>query len=257
MSAPARQFQQRGRVWAAYAVHGLTASGVVLAFAAAAEVAAPSPDPRWVFFWLLLAGLVDAIDGPLARKLEVKIFAPGIQGRVLDDIVDYLTFTFIPLMLVWRMGWLAGPDLLWIAPALVASLLGFANTGAKQEDDGFFGGFPSYWNFVALYLGWLAVEFAPAGRVVTTIAVLFFALLTVLPVRFIYPNLAPAPWRAAVLIGVGLWLLLLVAMLPAYPHFPAWAPRGWLLAGIFSYPLFYALLSVALDLRDRRGNTRT
>ncbi|MDN5939008.1 MAG: hypothetical protein L0H83_10140, partial [Salinisphaera sp.] len=160
--------QPRGRVWAAYGVHVYTAMGAVLAFVAAAALCQPSPDPRWVFFWLLIAGLVDGTDGPLARALAVKTYAPLIQGRVLDDIVDYLTFSFIPLLLVWRMDWLAGPELLWVAPALVASLLGFAHTGAKEEALGFFRGFPSYWNLVAYYLGWLAVGYGFAGEVAAT-----------------------------------------------------------------------------------------
>lgn len=244
---------RRARVWAAYAVHALTASGVLLAFAAVAEISLPSPDPRWVFLWLLLAGLVDAIDGPLARRLQVKTYAPRIQGRVLDDIIDFLTFSFIPLLLVWRMDWLAGPDLLWIAPALITSLLGFANTGAKQEELGFFGGFPSYWNLVAYFIGWLAVAYAPAGRFIGVAVVLLFALLTVAPLRFIYPNQAPRPWRAVVLIGAFLWLALLIATLPAYPHLPSWAPRSWLIAGLIGYPAFYFLLSFVLDWRARRA----
>lgn len=240
------------RTWAAYGVHVYTASGMIFAFLAVAELTRPAPDPRWVFVWLLLAGLLDATDGPLARKLQVKVHAPQTQGRVLDDIVDYLTFTFVPLLLVWRMDWLAGPDLLWIAPALIASLFGFANTGAKQEKLGFFRGFPSYWNLLTLFIGWFAVEFAPAGRYVATVLVLGCALLTLLPVRFVYPNQAPQPWRSPVLIGAWLWLALLVATLPSYPRFPEWLPEALWIAGVFTYPVFYVALSVTLDVRARR-----
>ncbi len=66
----------------------------------------------------------------------------SIDGRTIDDIVDYLTYTFVPLLLMWRMGWLPQPAVLWIAPALVASLFGFANTAAKDETAGFFLAFP-------------------------------------------------------------------------------------------------------------------
>src|SRR5690606_6141911 len=115
-------------------VHIYTASGVAAAFMAMALVCLPDPEPRWVFFWLALAVFVDATDGALARRWRVKETAPGIDGRKIDDILDYLTFTFIPLMLVWRMGWvpLPGPlpylgGLIFIVPAMIASLLGFAS----------------------------------------------------------------------------------------------------------------------------------
>ena len=169
-------------------VHLYTASGVLLAFLATAEICTPAPDVRVVFVLLAAAVLIDATDGTLARRWEVKRWLPGIDGRTIDDLVDYLTYTFVPLLLIWRMGWLPEPAFVWVAPALIASLFGFANTGAKDESGGFFLGFPSYWNVVAFYAG-LAHRYY--GPWVNAIAVLFLALLTVLPVRFLYPTLAP------------------------------------------------------------------
>ena len=111
----------------AYAVHVLTASGVVAAFLAVAELLDEAPDERVVFAWLVVAVVIDAVDGSLARAWDVKRLAPDINGRTIDDIVDYLTFTFIQLLLVWRMGWVPfAPGILgvaWIVPALLASLL--------------------------------------------------------------------------------------------------------------------------------------
>ena len=119
-----------GRKIRAYLVHILTASGVAFAFLAMAEVVGGGLDPRWVFGWLTLAVLIDAADGPLARLWDVQSHAPRIMGGTIDLIVDYLTFTFIPLVLVWRMDWLPGWDGLWVTLAMVASLFGFANTSA-------------------------------------------------------------------------------------------------------------------------------
>ena len=225
----------------AAAVHLYTASGVVLAFLATAEICAPAPDPRAVFLLLALAVLVDATDGPLARRWEVKRWLPRIQGRTIDDIVDYLTYTFVPLLLVWRMGWVPEPGELWIVPALVASLFGFANTGIKDEAGGFFLGFPSYWNVVAFYAGPLYHHYGAAPNAA---ALLLLAVATFLPLRFLYPNLAPRPWRVPVVVGALLWLGAMLAMLPDYPRVPAWAL--WL---SLVYPGFYVALSFRLAAR--------
>jgi phosphatidylcholine synthase len=195
-----------------WAVHLLTASGVLAAFQAVAEIVSAGTDPRRVFAWLFVAVVVDAVDGPLARRWQVKRTVPQIDGRTIDDIVDYLTFTFIPLLLLWRMEWVPAPAALWIAPALVASLLGFANVAAKQESDGFFLGFPSYWNIVALYAG---IAFVRWGPWLPGLAVLALAALTVMPVRFVYPNLAPPRWRIPVLGGAVAWAVLLLLLLPS------------------------------------------
>ena len=234
---------------AGYAVHAFTASGVVCAFLAVAEVCSRDPDPRLVFLWLAVQVLIDAADGPMARAVNIKRVAPRIDGRTIDDIVDYLTYTFIPLLLVWRMGWVPAPAGLWVAPAMVASLFGFANTGAKDESGGFFLGFPSYWNIVAVYLGLWYVRVGPWPGA-ALIAVL--AVLTVLPVRFIYPNLAPHPWRWPTLIGAMLWAGLLAAMLALpYPRVP-----DWLLWASLVYPALYVALSLWLDARARASTGR-
>ena len=241
-----------GRKARAYLVHLFTASGVAFAFLAMREVVRVDLDPRWVFGWLTLAVFIDAADGPLARRWDVKLYASRILGATIDLIVDYLTFAFIPLVLVWRMNWLPGWDGLWVVLVMVASLFGFANTSAKQSKDGFFLGFPSYWNVVAYYVGLLAVEYGTIGSYVSLAAVLVLAVLTLVPVRFVYPNRAPAPWRAVVTVGGIAWLGLLLALLPTFPELPAWGD-DWVLWGSFVYPAFYFGLSGWLDWSDRQS----
>ena len=240
----------RHRPLAAYCVHLYTASGVVFVFLSAAELCSDAPDVRWVFAWLILTVLIDATDGPLARWVDVKRHAPRIDGRTIDDLVDYLTYTFIPLLLIWRMGWLPswGDDArtagVWVVPAMIASLFGFANQGAKQEAEGFFLGFPSYWNVVAFYVGW-SQRYVPSWVWVPVL--LGLAGLTVAPVRFIYPNLAPKWLRPATVLGAGVWGILLLACLPSYPASP-----GWLVGLSLIYPVFYLGASIRLDLAARR-----
>ena len=230
----------------AYAVHLLTASGVVAAFLAVAELFDDAPDERVVFAWLVIAVLIDAVDGPLARAWDVKRFAPDIDGRTIDDIVDYLTFTFVPLLLVWRMGWVPfAPGLLgivWIVPALLVSLLGFANVGAKDEAAGYFRGFPSYWNIAAFYAGLAFHGLGEKGPWINGVVLLVLSALTVSPVRFLYPNLTPQPWKLPVMLGALAWLSVLLGMLLLYRQVP-----GWVLAVSLIYPAFYVTLSILLD----------
>lgn len=221
---------------AGYAVHLYTASGIVFAALAMLEVCSADPDVQRVFLWLAIAVLVDATDGPMARAVDIKHSAPAINGRTIDDIVDFLTFTFIPLLLIARMQWVPQPVLLYVAPPLMASLLGFANVAAKIEEHGFFLGFPSYWNIVAFYF---AIFTPTYGTTVNGIALLLLAVLTVTPVGFIYPNLAPRRWKPLILIGAAVWGLLLAAMIAMFPDVPK-----WLVLASLVYPLVYVAVSL-------------
>lgn len=234
-----------GRILA-YTVHLLTTSGVVCAFLAARELTEESFDPRWVFLWLIGAAIIDSADGPLARRWKVGSNAPRIDGRRIDDIVDYLNYTFIPLLLVWRAEWL--PDGLGavVVVAMGCSLFGFANVDAKMEEAGLFLGFPSYWNVAAFYIGLFDAALGPAGAWVNLGIVVGLAILTLLPVRFVYPNVAPEPWKRLLLFGAAIWTGLLLWMLPMFPHPPAWATVLSL-----AYVVFYLFVSVLCDLKSR------
>ena len=220
---------------AAYGVHFFTASGIIPSALAIREIASPQCDPRVVFLWLLLATLIDAFDGPLARKYHVKRFAPNIDGRTIDDLIDYLTFAFIPLLLIWRMEWLPSGTGWTVMLAMASSLLGFAHVHAKDEERGFFRGFPSYWNAFALYAGVFSSLYSPW---LTAITMWVLTVLTVLPVWVIYPNLAPRPWRIWILGGAALWTLTMIAILWQYPR-----PRTELLIISLAYPAFYIYAS--------------
>lgn len=230
----------------AYAVHVLTASGVVAAFLAVAELLDEAPDERVVFAWLVVAVVIDSVDGPLARAWDVKRLAPHIDGRTIDDILDYITFTFIPLLLVWRMGWVPfAPGLagaLWVVPAMLASLLGFAHVRAKDEAAGYFRGFPSYWNIAAFYAGLAFYGLGDTGQWMNGVMLLALAVLTVSPVRFLYPNLTPRPWKLPVMLGAAAWLAMLLGMLLVYRRVP-----GWVVGVSLIYPAFYATLSILID----------
>ena len=135
---------------AAVAVHVYTATGVVLAllmvhFSYQGDVEA--------VLWLFLAAMVvDGTDGMLARRLHVKTVVPNFDGALLDNIVDYITYAFAPMVLLWANGYLPDGAAGGVVAAipLLASCYQFCRTDAKT-DDHFFLGFPSYWNVVAFY----------------------------------------------------------------------------------------------------------
>ena len=232
----------------AYGVHVLTASGVILALLSLGELFSAEPDLRWVFGYLGAAIIIDAVDGSLAREWDVLTYAASTEGHTLDDLVDYLTFTFIPLVVVWQMDWLVGPATLWVAAALMASLFGFSHAEAKQSETGFFRGFPSYWNLVAYYIGLIVVAYPVVGPWLMTGLVILLTILTLVPIQVIYPTRAPQPWRMPVLIGAVAWAGLLLAMLPTYPDLPVWGDP-WLFYLSLVYPLFYGVLSYVVAYR--------
>ncbi len=120
----------------AYLVHLLTATGAVLAMLAMLE--AVQLDWAMMFFWLVVAFGVDGIDGPLARATSVKENAPRIDGVLLDLIIDYLTYVFIPAFALFTSGLLPGWTG-WFAIIVITftSALYFADTRMKTDDNSF------------------------------------------------------------------------------------------------------------------------
>jgi phosphatidylcholine synthase len=223
---------------AAWGAHLYTASGAVLAFLAAR--AAFEQDYRAAFFWLALQIAVDATDGTLARRAQVSTRTPWFNGAKLDDIVDYLTYVFVPALVVWRAGLVPGALMLVVVSAiLLSSAYGFNRDDAKTADH-FFTGFPSYWNIVVFYLmvaGW-------SGGVNAGILVVF-AVLVFVPIRYVYPS-RTVRWQAPT-IGLGVaWAVLMVLMLWEYPN----VSRGAFWASL-AYPAYYFAVSLLLHFRSR------
>jgi phosphatidylcholine synthase len=167
----------------AWGVHLYTALGLVIAaYVAVLLVEGGHEAFRWSFILMAVATFIDATDGTLARKFEVKKVLPLFDGRKLDDITDFLTYTSLPLLLIWRAH-LLPPGTEWcLVVPLLSSAYGFCHASAKT-DDGFFLGFPSLWNIVAFYLyalqvtGWVAM-----------LVLIVLSALTFVPTRYLYPS---------------------------------------------------------------------
>ena len=183
----------------ALAVHLLTATGAV--FAMLAMLAAVNGKWDMMFVWLVIAFFVDGVDGPLARKYDVKSNAPMFDGVLLDLIIDYLTYVFIPAYALFASGLLAGWTG-WFAIIIItfASAMYFADTRMKTKDNSF-QGFPGCWNMAIIVIfattpnHWVILGF------VSLLAVLMF-----LPLKFVHP-VRTERWRAVTLpialAGVG------------------------------------------------------
>jgi phosphatidylcholine synthase len=164
----------------AASVHLLTASGAVLALLALRAV--HQGDWRMMFVWLGAALIVDAADGPLARKLEVKTVLPRFSGERLDLIIDYLTYVAVPAYALTEAPLLPDYARLPAAAAIfLSSLFHVADLESKTEE-GYFVGFPAIWNIVLLYL--FALGLLPY---LALAVVALFVLATFVPLLAAHP----------------------------------------------------------------------
>ncbi|MGK5172426.1 CDP-alcohol phosphatidyltransferase family protein [Geodermatophilus sp. CPCC 205761] len=219
------------------AVHAYTASGSVLALLIV--LAAVEGDPVTAL-WLGLAALVvDGTDGMLARRLRVKETIPWFDGARLDDIVDYLTYVFAPVVLLWTTGSLPSGAAGWVVAALplLASSYQFCRVDAKTDDHTFLG-FPSYWNVVAFYAVVL-----DASPVVVAAFVVVFSVLVFVPVRYLYPSRTPA-LQGVSLVLTAVWLATYAVLLLQYPD-----PHPVVVALSLSYLVYYLAVSGWLTAR--------
>jgi len=217
----------------AWLAHLYTASGAVLALLAA--IALIDLDYRAAFFWLGLQIIVDATDGVLARAARVSERIPWFNGAKLDDIVDFLTYVFVPALFVWRA--LIVPSA-WALPVasgiLLSSAYGFNREDAKTTDH-FFTGFPSYWNIVVFYL--LVAGWSPAVNAAILVGLI---ALVFVPVRYVYPSRTPVLRLPTNVLGV-IWGGQMLLMLWRYP-----AVSRPLFVASLAFPVYYAVLSLYL-----------
>jgi phosphatidylcholine synthase len=183
----------------AYGVHVFTALGAALGFLALEAVIAG--DLTKAFWWLGAALFVDAADGPMARRLNVSETASRYDGALLDLVVDFITYVFVPAAMLLRPEVMPQPWGLGCGMVImIGSALYFADTGMKT-DDWWFKGFPAVWNVVVFYL----VLFMPpvwfsVALVLAATACMFLPAIFVHPVRV-------ARWRPLTLVMLGLWIV--------------------------------------------------
>jgi len=215
----------------AWGAHLLTISGVAWGFLAL--LAVERLDHRAVMLWMALAILIDSVDGTLSRLARVDRYAPGLDGALLDNIIDYFTYVIVPAYWLYRGGLLPSG---WELPAaltmLAVSAYQFSQADAKTADH-YFKGFPSYWNVVVAYLLLLRT---PAWVNLGLVALC--AALVFVPVKYVYPSRTRFH-RTLTLSLTTLYGALITWLAWQYPGGPVWA--AW---ASLAYVAYYVILSL-------------
>lgn len=209
----------------ALSVHLLTATGAVLSMLA--MLAAVEEKWSLMFLWLVVALIVDGVDGPLARKFDTKHNWPTHDGVLMDLIVDYLTYVFIPAYALFKSGLLPGwTGWLAIIAITYASVIYFADTRMKTKDCSF-SGFPACWNMVVLVLFAIWPSYWVTLGVVLALAVAMF-----FPLKFIHPT-RTRRWRPLSLTMALLWTAF--AARAAWVNFDegSWAHWGLVVTSVY------------------------
>lgn len=222
-----------------WAVHLLTASGAAIALAAA--IAAAHAQWQLVFLLLGIAMIVDGIDGPIARRIDVKDRIPWFDGATLDLVVDYSTYVLIPAFVLAQSGILDKPYA--IIAAIVVAVVGalyFADTRMKTPEQAF-RGFPAVWNAVVFQV--MVFKFPQA---VTLLIIAFFAVVSFLPVEFVHP-VRVRKWRPLTLAMALIWGVLAAVALAYNLDPPVPVTIAFALASFY-----FAVIGIVLQVLRRR-----
>jgi len=218
----------------AWSVHFFTATGAVWGFLSLLAVF--EQNWRAAILWIIVAMFVDGFDGMLARWFHVKEYAPGLDGALLDNIIDYLNYVVVAALILIKAPNLmpAGFQMVGACSILLTSAYQFTQVDAKTDEQSFFfKGFPSVWNFLVIYM--MLLELNPWMNFAL---LLICNILVFVPVRYLYPSRNTRLRRLTLSLtylygAVGVWALL------QYPSVPQWVV--WI---SFVYVGYYVLLSI-------------
>ena len=217
----------RPSVLVAFGIHVLTASGAFFAFLAL--VAAAEMNFTLMFLWLGVALLIDGIDGPMARAINIKAVLPNWSGDMIDAIVDYATFCLIPAFALYQSGFLQEiTSFLAAALIVVTSAIYYADTRMKTQDNAF-KGFPVCWNMLIFTL--FVIQ---PGWTIALAMVVVSAVLTFFPVLFVHP-VRVRRWRALTLAMFAVWSVCGLIALYYDLDAPAIVVAGIAASGLYLY----------------------
>lgn len=191
-------------------IHVMTASGALAGFLALQ--AAFDGEIRSALVWLVVCQVLDGIDGPIARRYDVTVHVPNIDGRVLDLVVDYVTCVVVPTVLLINLelvpGSLSSP---MAAAILISSALWFARVD-QETDDAWFRGFPGMWNIVV-------PSFLILGTSQTAAALICVAGCVLQLSNVEFPHIVRAPAMRKLTVAVTIvYFSAFVALSATYPR---------------------------------------
>lgn len=224
---------------AAWLVHAYTAMGGVIGVFAL--LTASQGQYREAFLLLVLTTLIDATDGLMARQVRVRDVLPDFDGAMMDNVIDVLTFLWVPVFIMLHAELLPHPA--WVIIPVIAGMYAYGQVNMKTPDS-YFLGFPTYWNIIALYFFWIQ----PVGWVAVGF-LLFFGILTFIPTRYLYPSKNRVLWKTTWSLA-GTWILLVIYLLLQQE------PNETLIWISLYFPVYYMLASFWVDLKIRRGELR-
>jgi len=210
--------------------------GAALGFAA--RVMATRGEWTLMFFCLGIALFVDGIDGTIARRLNVAEMLPRWSGDVLDLVVDFVTYVFVPAYAITMSGLL--PELLSVPAGIAVVVTGalyFADRNMKTEDN-YFRGFPTLWNAAAFYLFLLKPQPWLAAAAVAVLAVLTFV-----PFKFVHP------FRVTRLRGVNIAAVLAWSGLATVALVNDLDPGPWVTGGLVAVAVYVVTVGLTDGLK--------
>lgn len=222
----------------AWGVHLFTASGIV--WGLLSILAIYQHQWKLAFWWIAATLIVDGFDGTLARLARVKLYAPQIDGALLDNMVDYVNYVLVPALLLIE-GRLVPPQLSIVTAGLILLSSGyqFSQVDAKT-DDHYFKGFPSYWNILVVYLFMLG-----GNPWINFTLVMLCVVLVFVPVKYIYPSRTLRNKNLTLAMS-SLWVVLGILILLLYPA----APHGLIYLSLL-FVAYYGIASVYHTLKPK------
>jgi phosphatidylcholine synthase len=217
----------------AWSVHFFTATGAV--WGLLTLLAILEQNWRMMIVYMIMAMFVDGFDGMLARWFNVKVYARGVDGGLMDNIIDYLNYVVVAAFMLIKVPNLmpAGLEMAAAFSILLTSAYQFSQVDAKADDNSyFFKGFPSVWNFLVIYMMLLGLN-----PWINLVVLIICNILIFVPVKYLYPSRNTRLRKLTLGLtyaygAIGVWGLL------QYPSVPQ-----WFLWVSFAYMAYYALLS--------------
>lgn len=227
----------------AWSVHLFTATGAVWGFLALRAIFAH--EWKIAILWMAAAIIVDGVDGIFARWFDVKTYASGVDGALMDNIIDYFTYAVVPALFLVEADLVpAALALLGACAILLTSAYQFSQVDAKTDatNEFYFKGFPDYWNVMVIYMLVLGLD-----RWINFGFLVLFNILIFVPIKYVYPTRTVRLKKLTLALTCGFGALGLVGLI-LYPNEPKW---------IWWVTLLYGVYYLALSLWPRKREMTT